>query len=63
MSGFLVLLVGAIFAGLCAASYFLVPKSWDQTLWRTCLIMTLVCVYMMWSVTYMAQLHPLIQPR
>ena len=32
---------------------------WCSTI-RTAVLLTLTCCYLMWAVTYMAQLHPLI---
>ncbi|KAJ1911775.1 H(+)-transporting V0 sector ATPase subunit e [Tieghemiomyces parasiticus] len=63
MSAFTIVWVAIVFVGLSALSYFAIPKNWDQTLWRTCLIMTFFCIYLMWAITYLAQLHPLISPR
>ncbi|PVF95934.1 hypothetical protein CPB86DRAFT_763071 [Serendipita vermifera] len=63
MGGFLVILVFAGIAGLSFASWFAAPKGPQQTLIRTMLILSLWCCFIMWSITYMAQLHPLIAPR
>ncbi|KAJ1984571.1 hypothetical protein H4R33_004325 [Dimargaris cristalligena] len=84
MGSFAIVWVGLVFVALSGISFYVIPKTWDQTravpgylhfrptlpycfdfprLWRTCLIMTYVCVYLMWAVTYMAQLHPLIAPQ
>ena len=32
-------------------------------LWRSSLILAIVSCYLMWAITFMAQLHPLIAPR
>ncbi|KAI8893153.1 ATPase, V0 complex, subunit E1/e2, partial [Globomyces pollinis-pini] len=39
-----------------------VPNGEEQVVHRTCLVMTVTCCWLMWAVTYMAQLNPLIQP-
>ncbi|KAJ9066633.1 H(+)-transporting V0 sector ATPase subunit e [Entomophthora muscae] len=53
------------FLSLCiGAGFYCFPaKGCDPTLFRTMSIMTLVCMYLMWSLTYLAQLNPLIAPR
>ncbi|ETW83130.1 vacuolar H+-ATPase V0 sector, subunit M9.7 [Heterobasidion irregulare TC 32-1] len=55
-----VLFVLVVVAGLMAASWAFTPKGPQQTLIRTSLMLTLACCYLMWMVTYLAQLHPLI---
>ncbi|KAF4512995.1 hypothetical protein G6O67_000318 [Ophiocordyceps sinensis] len=52
-----------VIAGLCTASWFLVPKGANQVLWRSSLILSIVSCYLMWAITFLAQLHPLIVPR
>ena len=32
-------------------------------LWRSSLILSFVSCYLMWAITFLAQLHPLIEPR
>lgn len=32
-------------------------------LWRSSLILAFVCCYLMWAITFLAQLHPLIEPK
>lgn len=34
-----------------------------SSVWRSTVILTLAMVYLMWAITYLAQLHPLVQPR
>ncbi|ORY82605.1 ATPase, V0 complex, subunit E1/e2 [Protomyces lactucae-debilis] len=63
MSGLTVLLVAAVIAALCAVCYVFSPKGDNQTVWRMTSILTLVSMYLMWMLTYMAQLHPLVAPR
>ncbi|KIM27554.1 hypothetical protein M408DRAFT_71003 [Serendipita vermifera MAFF 305830] len=63
MSGFLVLIALAIVSGLGIIGWFATPKGNQQTLARTMIILTLACCFLMWSITYLAQLHPLIAPK
>ncbi|KAI0775323.1 ATPase, V0 complex, subunit E1/e2 [Trametes elegans] len=53
---FLAILVGS-------AGWFGTPKGPNQTLIRTSILLTLACTYLMWMVTYLAQVHPLESPR
>ncbi|KAG1851481.1 ATPase, V0 complex, subunit E1/e2 [Suillus subalutaceus] len=57
-----VIFILAIVLGLMACGYLFVPKGPHQTTIRTAIILTLASCYLMWMVTYMAQLHPLITP-
>lgn len=54
----------ALVVVIAASSVFwvLAPKK-DQTVWRSTVILTLAMVYLMWAITYLAQLHPLVSPR
>ncbi|KAI8336926.1 ATPase, V0 complex, subunit E1/e2 [Blakeslea trispora] len=63
MSGYNIILGFFVAVALSALGYFLTPKGKDQTVIRTVIIMSLACCYLMWAVTYLAQLHPLIYPR
>ncbi|KAF2714188.1 hypothetical protein K504DRAFT_371238, partial [Pleomassaria siparia CBS 279.74] len=56
---FIGLIVVAIF---CAGAWFAAPKGNDQTIWRSTLILSAVAMYLMWAITFLAQLHPLISP-
>ncbi|KZT02601.1 uncharacterized protein LAESUDRAFT_762723 [Laetiporus sulphureus 93-53] len=51
-----------ILAGM-AGAWFFTPKGPQQTLIRTACMLTLACCYLMWAVTYLAQVHPLERPR
>ncbi|KAI0806167.1 ATPase, V0 complex, subunit E1/e2 [Irpex lacteus] len=46
-----------------ALSWFSTPKGPNQTLIRTAVLLTLSVCYLMWTVTYLAQVHPLERPR
>lgn len=35
----------------------------NNRLWRSSLILAFVCCYLMWAITFLAQLHPLIEPK
>ncbi|KAI0671480.1 ATPase, V0 complex, subunit E1/e2 [Trametes maxima] len=54
-------LVLAILAG--SGGWVATPKGPNQTLVRTSILLTLACCYLMWMVTYLAQVHPLERPR
>ncbi|KAH9972054.1 ATPase, V0 complex, subunit E1/e2, partial [Lactifluus volemus] len=58
-SVFPVVLLFFVVIGLMATSWFSVRKGPQQTLIRTSLMLTLTCCYLMWAITYLAQLHPL----
>ncbi|CAO0791953.1 unnamed protein product [Mucor circinelloides] len=63
MSGYNIVWAFFGIAILSALAYVLTPKGNDQTVIRTVIIMSLICCYLMWAVTYLAQLHPLIFPK
>ncbi|KAI1268749.1 ATPase, V0 complex, subunit E1/e2 [Xylariaceae sp. FL1019] len=50
-------------AAACLAVWFLSPKGENQTTWRSSLIIAFTACYLMWAITFLAQLHPLIEPR
>ncbi|KAF2271476.1 uncharacterized protein EI97DRAFT_437791 [Westerdykella ornata] len=55
--------IGAIVVAVfCAAAWFLAPKGENQTIWRSTLVLSAVSMYLMWLITFLAQLHPLISP-
>ncbi|KZV94412.1 hypothetical protein EXIGLDRAFT_673109 [Exidia glandulosa HHB12029] len=62
-SGFPVFALLVVALGLMAASWFGVPKGPQQTLLRSSFMLTVACCYLLWAITYLAQLHPLIAPR
>ncbi|KAA8893502.1 ATPase, V0 complex, subunit E1/e2, partial [Sphaerosporella brunnea] len=59
----------SIFVGLfivvaaSVAAYVFAPKGENQTVWRSSLCLAFAACYMMWVLTLLAQLHPLIAPR
>ncbi|RPB22989.1 putative vacuolar ATP synthase subunit E [Terfezia boudieri ATCC MYA-4762] len=50
-------------AALCLVAYILAPKGENQTVWRSSIILALSAMYIMWALTILAQLHPLVAPR
>ncbi|PHH60052.1 hypothetical protein CDD82_2355 [Ophiocordyceps australis] len=52
-----------VVAILCLASWFLAPKGENRVLWRSSLILSIVSCFLMWAITFLAQLNPLIVPR
>ncbi|KAH3685662.1 hypothetical protein WICPIJ_003346 [Wickerhamomyces pijperi] len=42
--------------------WFAAPKQ-DQTVWRSTGILTVAMIFLMWAITYLAQLNPLVVPR
>ncbi|KAI8638685.1 ATPase, V0 complex, subunit E1/e2 [Parasitella parasitica] len=63
MSGYNIVWTFVGVAIVCALAYVFTPKGNDQTVIRTVIIMSLICCYLMWAITYLAQLHPLIFPK
>ncbi|TFK99407.1 ATPase, V0 complex, subunit E1/e2 [Pterulicium gracile] len=56
----LIFLVVAL--GLMTVAALFTPKGPNQVVIRTGLMLTIASCYLMWMITYMAQLHPLIAP-
>ncbi|OAQ99432.1 hypothetical protein LLEC1_07843 [Akanthomyces lecanii] len=52
-----------VILAMCAAAWFLSPKGENRVLWRSSLILAIVSCYLMWAITFLAQLHPLIRPK
>lgn len=61
MSGYTVLvgLLVTVIASLLAWRF--APRS-DRTVWRSSLVLFFAMAYLMWAITYLAQLHPLEAP-
>ncbi|ELU37029.1 ATP synthase subunit H domain-containing protein [Rhizoctonia solani AG-1 IA] len=55
MSGWSVIFVGLVCIALGVIGWFVTPKGETQTI-----LLTLTCCYLMWAITYMAQMNPLI---
>ncbi|KAF2637614.1 hypothetical protein P280DRAFT_472304 [Massarina eburnea CBS 473.64] len=55
--------IGLVFVVLfCVGAWFLSPKGENQTIWRSTLVLSAASMYIMWAITFLAQLHPLISP-
>ncbi|EEQ91267.2 V-type H+-transporting ATPase subunit H [Blastomyces dermatitidis ER-3] len=54
-------LVFVVIANLLA--WVFSPKGEDRTVWRSSLILAFTACYLMWAITFLAQLHPLIAPK
>ncbi|PRQ70645.1 ATPase, V0 complex, subunit e1/e2, partial [Rhodotorula toruloides] len=54
---FLTLLIAA---GAAAGGWVSVPKGENQVVIRTSITLAITCCWLMWAITYLAQLHPLI---
>ncbi|KAF7336809.1 hypothetical protein MVEN_02116700 [Mycena venus] len=52
----------AIVVALMTCAALFTPKGPQQVVIRTAIMLTLACCYLMWMVTYLAQLHPLLSP-
>ncbi|KAF9073470.1 ATPase, V0 complex, subunit E1/e2 [Rhodocollybia butyracea] len=57
-----VFFVLVVVTGLMVCAALFTPKGSQQVLIRTSLMLALAACYLMWMVTYLAQLHPLISP-
>ncbi|KAH8172668.1 ATP synthase subunit H domain-containing protein [Sarocladium implicatum] len=62
-SGYSIFIGLAVIVAMCVASWFFSPKGENQVLWRSSLILALVSCYLLWAITFLAQLNPLIEPR
>ncbi|AOW07415.1 ATPase, V0 complex, subunit E1/e2 [Yarrowia lipolytica] len=62
MGGWTVIIVLALVVGLCFGAWVFAPKGDNQTVWRSSLILAMAMMYLMWAITYLAQLHPLVRP-
>ncbi|ORY76261.1 ATP synthase subunit H-domain-containing protein [Leucosporidium creatinivorum] len=63
MSGYLIIYVFVVLAAVAAAGFMAVRKGENQVVIRTSIILVISACYLMWAITYLAQLHPLIKPR
>lgn len=62
-NGWSILIGLIVVVALSAAAYFFSPKGENQTVWRSTLILSFASCYIMWAITFMAQWHPLIEPK
>ncbi|KAI9182938.1 H(+)-transporting V0 sector ATPase subunit e [Blastocladiella emersonii ATCC 22665] len=62
-NGGIVIVLFFVVLAASAAVFYMWPKGHDRNLVTTSIVLTLVCVYLMWAITYMAQLNPIIVPK
>ncbi|GAA5863521.1 hypothetical protein JCM8547_007273 [Rhodosporidiobolus lusitaniae] len=62
MGGGTIFLVLLIAVGVAAGGFVSVPKGENQVVIRTSILLAITCCWLMWAITYLAQLHPLIKP-
>ncbi|KAJ8502519.1 hypothetical protein ONZ45_g11673 [Pleurotus djamor] len=62
MSGFTIVIALFVILGLMACAAFFTPKGPHQVTIRTSAMLTLASCYLIWMITYIAQLHPLVAP-
>ncbi|KAJ6507907.1 ATPase, V0 complex, subunit E1/e2 [Mycena polygramma] len=53
----------AIVVALMTSAALFTPKGPNQVVIRTAIMLTLAACYLMWMVTYLAQLNPLLAPQ
>ncbi|KAI9639279.1 ATPase, V0 complex, subunit E1/e2 [Dioszegia hungarica] len=63
MSSFMTVVWIAMICAIAAtAGWMFTPRGKNQALIRSSIALTITCCYLMWAITFLAQLHPLIQP-
>ncbi|CCE62053.1 hypothetical protein TPHA_0B03810 [Tetrapisispora phaffii CBS 4417] len=62
MSFYTVVITFIVVALASGAFWVFAPKQ-NQTVWRSTVILALAMMYLMWAITYLCQLHPLVVPR
>ncbi|KAF6062615.1 V-type H+-transporting ATPase subunit H [Candida albicans P57072] len=62
MSGYSVVAVFIVVVALSCLAWVFAPKE-NTTVFRSSVILALSMCYLMWAITYLAQLHPLEAPR
>ncbi|CZR62499.1 probable VMA9 Subunit e of the Vo (membrane) sector of the vacuolar H+-ATPase, essential for vacuolar acidification [Phialocephala subalpina] len=62
-NGWSILIGFVVVVAASVAGWFLSPKGETQTIWRSSLILSFASCYLMWAITFLAQWHPLIEPR
>lgn len=61
MSGWTVVITGIVVAVIGIIAWIFAPKE-DRTVWRSSVSLALALCYIMWAITYLCQLHPLVAP-
>ncbi|KAL2153224.1 hypothetical protein VTH82DRAFT_4379 [Thermothelomyces myriococcoides] len=62
-NGWSVIIGLVVCVALSIAGWSFAPKGENQVLWRSSIILSIASCYLMWAITFLAQLHPLIEPR
>ncbi|KAL1959760.1 hypothetical protein VTO42DRAFT_1346 [Malbranchea cinnamomea] len=58
------IIIGLVFVVLASlVAWVFSPKGETRTVWRSSLILAFSACYLMWLITFLAQWHPLIEPR
>ncbi|ETN42657.1 uncharacterized protein HMPREF1541_01814, partial [Cyphellophora europaea CBS 101466] len=52
-----------VVVALSIAAWVLSPKGENQTVWRSTLVLSFASCYIMWAIVFLAQWHPLIEPK
>ncbi|EDO18810.1 hypothetical protein Kpol_1028p86 [Vanderwaltozyma polyspora DSM 70294] len=60
---FWTVVVTFVIVSLASALFWVFAPKQNQTVWRSTVILSLAMMYLMWAITYLCQLHPLVQPR
>jgi V-type H+-transporting ATPase subunit e len=56
--------IGLVVAvGLVLVAWLFLPNGPNRIIWRSSVILSIVSCYLMWAITFLAQLHPLIAPK
>ncbi|KAK6340768.1 H(+)-transporting V0 sector ATPase subunit e [Orbilia brochopaga] len=61
-NGYSIFIGLAVCIVIAAAGYIFAPKGENLTIWRSSILLTVVCTYLMWALTFLSQLNPLIRP-
>ncbi|KAL2140036.1 hypothetical protein VTI28DRAFT_4313 [Corynascus sepedonium] len=62
-NGWSVIIGLVICVAMAVAAWSFSPKGENQVLWRSSIILSIASCFLMWAITFLAQLHPLIEPR
>ncbi|QLG71379.1 hypothetical protein HG535_0B04210 [Zygotorulaspora mrakii] len=60
---FYTVLAAFLVVSLVSAVFWVAAPKKNQTVWRSTVILTLAMMFLMWAITYLSQLHPLVAPR
>ncbi|AET37528.1 H(+)-transporting V0 sector ATPase subunit e Ecym_1289 [Eremothecium cymbalariae DBVPG len=48
---------------LASAVFWVFAPKENQTVWRSTVILSMAMMFLMWAITYLSQIHPLVVPR